>query len=104
MSQNASAAKGGVVGWIREDQLPDTVVTALKQMEPGSLSAPIQSEDGFHILILKDKRLSGFDEENTNLLVLRAELTNEIGQQRLENAAKRYLTDLKASAFIERRV
>ena len=57
-SQSASAASGGNLGWVREDQLDPVLIDAIKAMQPGALSQPIQGIDGFYILALRNRRIS----------------------------------------------
>ena len=55
-SQGAMAPSGGNVGWIREGQSRPEIDQALRTMEVGSVSDPIRSLDGLHIISLRDKR------------------------------------------------
>ena len=57
-SQSASAANGGNLGWVRADQFDPALVGAIKTMNAGDLSQPIQGIDGFYILSLRSRRLS----------------------------------------------
>ena len=57
-SQSASAATGGNLGWMRDDQLDQALVDAIAAMKPGDLSQPIQGIDGFYILSLRSRRQS----------------------------------------------
>ena len=57
-SQSASAATGGNLGWVREDQLDPVLIEAIATMKPGELSQPIQGIDGFYILTLRNRRIS----------------------------------------------
>lgn len=57
-SQSASAATGGNLGWMRDDQLDQALVDAISAMKPGDLSQPIQGIDGFYILALRSRRES----------------------------------------------
>jgi len=57
-SQSASAATGGNLGWVREDQLDPVLIEAITTMKPGELSQPIQGIDGFYILTLRNRRIS----------------------------------------------
>lgn len=57
-SQSASAANGGNLGWVREDQFDPALIDVVKTLNPGDLSEPIQGIDGFYILNLRSKRLS----------------------------------------------
>ncbi len=55
-SEAASAARGGALGWIQEGQLPEELDAALAKMRPGTLSPPVRSLSGYHILLLRDER------------------------------------------------
>ncbi|MFQ5954343.1 MAG: peptidylprolyl isomerase [Kiloniellales bacterium] len=55
-SQSASAAVGGDLGWVQQGQLDEALDKALKKMKPGSISPPIRSFGGYHILLLSSRR------------------------------------------------
>ncbi len=55
-SQSTTSAVGGDLGWLMESQLSPEMMSALKNMEPGEIAGPIETEDGFYILQLAGKR------------------------------------------------
>lgn len=55
-SQSPGASAGGDIGWVQEGQLEEKLFTALAKMQPGQISPPLRSDDGFHILFLRDVR------------------------------------------------
>ncbi len=55
-SQSTTSAVGGDLGWLMESQLNPEMMAALKNMEPGQIAGPIETEDGFYILQLAGKR------------------------------------------------
>ncbi|MDZ7656842.1 MAG: peptidylprolyl isomerase [Sulfurimicrobium sp.] len=55
-SDAADALQGGVLGWRPAGQLPTLFVEALEAMNTGEASPVLRSPNGFHILILLDKR------------------------------------------------
>lgn len=55
-SQSPSAASGGDLGWITKGQLEPQLDTTLQQMTVGTLSPPIRTATGYHILMLRDQR------------------------------------------------
>jgi len=57
-SQSASAAVGGDLGWVQQGQLAAELDTAITAMSDGSLSKPIQTNSGFHILLKRQSRIS----------------------------------------------
>ena len=60
-SSAASAAKGGDVGWVREGELRPEIDMVIKDMEPGSVSTPIQVPGGVYVVALVDKKISQAD-------------------------------------------
>ncbi len=98
-SKAAGAPQGGMMGWIRQDQLPEELDKALETMEKGQISDPVRSLEGYHILLLRDKRKMSED-----TLPSPAQITQDIGLERLDRLQRRQLLDLKSSAFIEIRL
>lgn len=56
-SQSPSSASGGDLGWITQGQLEPQLDEALKRMAKGTLSPPIRTASGYHILMLRDQRV-----------------------------------------------
>ena len=55
-SQSATAAVGGDLGWLRPDQLPPDLASAVSGLKPGELSPPIRSGGGYYLLLVLDRR------------------------------------------------
>jgi peptidyl-prolyl cis-trans isomerase SurA len=55
-SEASTAAVGGDLGWVRPEQLPTPLATALRQMPAGAISDPIPVPGGFSIIALQDTR------------------------------------------------
>ena len=55
-SQNAG---GGNLGWVSEGMLDDELMRALSRLQPNQITAPIRAHDGYHILMLMNKRKIG---------------------------------------------
>ncbi|MBB4287339.1 peptidylprolyl isomerase [Roseospira goensis] len=67
-SQSPSAANGGSLGWVRQGELDTTLEQALLDMRPGTVSDPIRTVGGFHILALADRRRTAVpDPDNARL-------------------------------------
>lgn len=60
-SSAASAARGGDVGWVREGELRPEIDSAIKDMNPGSVSVPIQVPGGVYVVAVVDKKISEAD-------------------------------------------
>ncbi len=89
-SSAASASNGGVVGWVREGELRPELDAALLQMQPGSLSEPIQVPGGVYVIALIDKQTS------ENETVFKLKQVNYLAESQDEkDAAKGKLLALK---------
>jgi peptidyl-prolyl cis-trans isomerase SurA len=55
-SEASTAAVGGDLGWVRPEQLPVPLATALHEMPAGAISNPIPVPGGFSILAVQDTR------------------------------------------------
>jgi peptidyl-prolyl cis-trans isomerase SurA len=58
VSAAASAGQGGDLGWLRSAAIPPELLSALEQLDPGEVSAPLRSPVGYHIFWLRDRRLA----------------------------------------------
>ena len=92
------AAQGGAVGWVIGGQMPTEVDTVLPSLSPRSISNPIKTQSGFYIIFLQEKR-----EITEALLPSREDVMQRVGGMRLDRAQRRYLMDLRSSAFVEKR-
>jgi peptidyl-prolyl cis-trans isomerase SurA len=55
-SEASTAAVGGDLGWVRPEQLPGPLATALREMGPGMVSNPIPVAGGVSIIAVQDTR------------------------------------------------
>ena len=55
-SQSSSAAVGGDLGWMRPERLPEPIAAVLRNMTPGTISAPIPNSGGISIIAVQDTR------------------------------------------------
>mgnify|MGYP001294725263 CR=1 FL=1 len=92
------AAQGGAVGWVIGGQMPTEVDAILPSLSPRSISNPIKTQSGFYIIFLQEKR-----EITEALLPSREDIMQRVGGMRLDRAQRRYLMDLRSSAFVEKR-
>ncbi len=98
-SKSAGSTQGGDLGWIQQGQLPEELDVVLKTLEKDQVSSAIRSLAGYHILYLREKRTI-----SDETIPARDQIVNTLGTERLERLQRRYLLDLKATAFIENRV
>ncbi len=62
-SATASAANSGQAGWVVKGQLLRELDVPMRKLKKGSITPPIQTVSGFHIIKLEDKRV--FEKFNT---------------------------------------
>ncbi len=98
-SQSSTASKGGDMGWVSADQLPDVLRDALAGMKKGQVSRPLRTPTAYTVLMLRNTR-----QITAQTLPSRDDIRQRIGMQQLDRMQRRYLLDLKSAAFIERRV
>jgi len=66
-SQSATAPQGGDIGWVQEGQLAPELDAALASMQPGTISAPVRTLSGFHILYLQEQKQAAVGDVTLNL-------------------------------------
>lgn len=92
-SSDGSAASGGDLGWFGTGQMVPEFETAVKALEKGSVSDPVKTQFGWHLVKLVDVR----ETKAPTLEEARPQLETEIRQAALE--AK--LTELRAAGKVE---
>jgi peptidyl-prolyl cis-trans isomerase SurA len=97
-SQAAGASKGGDLGWVQEGVLAPELDAALAQTAEGQITPPVRTLTGFHILLLRQKRIA-----NADTLPPREEVFHRLAMQQLDRVQRRYFLNLKGAAFIDRR-
>ena len=55
-SQSATAAVDGDLGWVQVGQLAPEIARVVPTMQPGDVSEPIRSVEGFHIIAVLDRQ------------------------------------------------
>ena len=58
-SQGSTAANGGDLDWVQVASLEPEIAEALGKMPASGLSTPIRAIDGYHIMLLRDRRVFG---------------------------------------------
>ncbi|PJE31251.1 putative parvulin-type peptidyl-prolyl cis-trans isomerase precursor [Pseudooceanicola marinus] len=88
-STGPSGPNGGDLGWFTPDRMVAEFSQAVEAMEPGEVSAPVQTQFGWHVIKLEETR-----QRKPSLDEVREELTAELQQS--ESAA--YLDELTANS------
>lgn len=56
-SQGREARNGGAIGWVLEDVLDPQLSDTIKKMPAGSISQPVKTDLGYHVILLRNKRI-----------------------------------------------
>ncbi|MFZ5963108.1 peptidylprolyl isomerase [Thalassococcus sp. BH17M4-6] len=80
-STGPSGPNGGSLGWFGAGMMVAPFQAAVEEMEVGTISAPVQTQFGWHVIRLNDTRT----EEAPALEAVRAELLSELQGQLVEN-------------------
>lgn len=81
-STGPSGPSGGELGWFGPGMMVVEFETAAAQMEVGDISPPVQTQFGWHVLIMNDIRV----QSAPALDEVRAEITNELQQKIVADA------------------
>ncbi|MHA1600168.1 MAG: peptidylprolyl isomerase [Alphaproteobacteria bacterium] len=91
-SHSATAPQGGEIGWVQEGQLAPEIDAALAGMQDGTISGPIRTLSGFHILLLRKSRKTSLGDVSLHikqvLLPLPGDATDEQQQETEAHAAE----------------
>ncbi len=93
-SQSASAAGGGDLDWLPENSLSADVAETLGSMRPGTVAGPLRTEEGYQILLLRDRRIAG-QASSTEGAVALAQAIVPMGEDRA--AARKQAEEIAAT-------
>ena len=81
-SNSESASNGGLIGWVKEDNLNKTIKKSISQLQPGQFSKPIRISSGFIILKIDDKReyVSNLNLEDKVNEIIRFQTSDQLDQ------------------------
>jgi parvulin-like peptidyl-prolyl isomerase len=85
--QKETAAKGGELGWLPENQIIPEIRNAVSRIEKGEVTGPIRSASGFHIVKLLDKKPPG----TRTLAEVRETIVNQMRLRRAQEIERNYI-------------
>jgi len=95
----ASAANGGDLGWVSKGKMVSEFEKAMLALDPGSISEPIQTQFGWHIIEVLDRRkIDDTEEFNKN------KVRELIYQRKIEEANVNWLRRLRDESYVEFRL
>jgi len=76
-SDDESKSNGGELGWFAPSDVMDQILTAVKPLKPGEISAPIRTSHGIHIVKLEEHQVPGVQPLADVKTPIRAHLVDE---------------------------
>lgn len=96
-SHGATALQGGDLGWRKLPEIPSAFADKISGMKKNDIIGPIQTPNGFHILLMTDLRK--LDDGNKTLSD-RKTVEAMLLQQKFEAAVQNWVSRLRSQAFI----
>ena len=90
-----TAAKGGDLGWVSADQFSGELAQAIEKQSVGSISKPVKTPYGYHIILVRDRRQSDKSES-----VVRDQIKRNLYAKALDEAWQQRLQALRREAYI----
>jgi len=92
----ASRETGGDLGWFVHEAFGPQFGDQVAALQDGEVSAPFQSQAGWHIIQRTGSRQASVGQENR-----RNQVREAIGQRKLEDEWNRFLREMRSEAFID---
>ena len=96
-SQDPSSEKGGDIGHIKKGELLPALEKALFALEEKAISPVIETERGFHILKVENKRTKRLKP----FIEVKNEILDKLYKDKLSARHKEWIDEIKKEAFIE---
>ncbi|HEX6096085.1 MAG TPA: peptidyl-prolyl cis-trans isomerase [Thermoanaerobaculia bacterium] len=99
-SDDASAAKGGDLGWVALHTLDPRIANAARAMKPGAISGILESGDSYQIVLLHEYRPAGVEPYEAAKDALREYLMAR-NSRKVMQAVKEKTAQLRAAGKVE---
>lgn len=97
-SEDASASKGGDLGWINPGDTVPEFEKAMNALKPGEISDPVQTPFGWHLIQVLERRNQDVTEERQKLLARQA-----IRERKGDEAFQDWVRQIRDAAYVELR-
>jgi peptidyl-prolyl cis-trans isomerase SurA len=96
ISDDPSGVKGGTLGWLMPGETVPEFERALNSLEVGTVSEPVRTQFGYHLIEVLDRRDSDISEERQKAVARQAIL-----QQKLEFRFEEWVRRVRDTTFIK---
>lgn len=98
-SDDASAARGGDLGWLSPGDTVPEFERAMDALKPGEISEPVQSPFGWHIIQVLERRNQDMSQERVRLMARQA-----LRARKSDEAYQEWVRQLRDRAYVETRL
>ena len=98
-SEDASAAKGGDLGWLSAGDTVAEFDDAMKKLQPNQVSPPIRTSFGWHLIEVLERR-----KQDVTIDRARNEAQTAIRQRKADEAFQDWVRQVRDKAFVEIRL
>lgn len=98
-SQDGSAQKGGDLGWLYPGDTVPAFDQAMNALKVGEISNPVQTQFGFHIIQVLERRTTDVSQERQ-----RQRATMALRQRKMEEANQEWVRQVRDRAYVEIRL
>ncbi len=95
-SNDGSASKGGDLGWLYPGDTVPEFQRAMDALQPGQVSAPVESSFGFHLIEVLERKSDDVSKERQRLAARQA-----LRERKIEEATDDWLRQLRDRAYVE---
>ncbi len=98
-SNDTSASRGGDLGWIYPGDTVPEFEKALVSLNPGEISDPVETQFGFHLIQVLDKKTDDMSLERKRVAAKQA-----LRERKIAEATEEWLRQLRDRAYVEYRL
>ena len=98
-SEDASASKGGELGWLSPGDTVPEFERAMNALKPGEISEPVQSPFGWHLIQVQERRTEDMSKERQRVVA-----RQELRARKSDEAYQEWVRQLRDKAYVELRL
>jgi peptidyl-prolyl cis-trans isomerase SurA len=95
-SQDASAQRGGDLGWANPGMFVPEFEEAVQRLSPGQIADPVVSRFGVHLVQLMERRVATLTEREQREIV-----RNVVREKKLDEAYAQWAQEVRGRAYVE---